>query len=911
MGEMMLSIKASRPKTAPARHRPSSAGRASLMGLVGGGSRPGSASGSSEPGSADGLRRLTSAKTVAMQMADKARNRKSMALQQAGIALPARPTTAPADAEPFYGDPENPFHNKRMSFGFVEAARPMTPSVQKHLEKTAEYKKKQAQIEKMKSHNRKTIMKRQSLIKRTVTTDPKDATSAEFTHDFQELTVEEQAEIIITQVEDLYGPAGRALAELYHDWDGLHWKVKFGWLRTSKVSKWHGVTTCAMPRALIGLQLPSNNLVGTIPENLPNMTGLTMLDLSGNNLTGELPLMLSSLHALETLDLSNNRLHGMLPEGVFGIDGMPVLGHLNLSMNHLGGTFTPSIMKKITALKSNGSIADLSMNDPGFKLPVKMEVWQQLADIKDINMFNCSINGSIPEGITTLTHLETIRLWGNQLSGEIPEGLEHLHHLEFLILHLNQLSGEFPEALFETLLTVDYYDFRGNQQFSSPDPHSVESRLITKCTHLRTVRKIDIKNQHLVGILPPELGYLPDLRMLDIRYNNLTGPIPFVLNMRASQESPVGRINLLLENSAGPEDQVKPLPHLVDQCLFPMFVIDRESFLEMHTMESHEEVWRRENIFQVVGMPVQFKRFQLRRLTSKVEEQEVRTCGRQDIVFLSHVWYDYEENDPDDHNHSMLGLMKIIVKNRPDFKYIWTSYVSMPQVDRLLIDSKYNKLALRSSLYYAKCCETIYAVCHSSKKPFTVEDYLRNPWGRLDRILSMAPYHSGKTLEEDKPGKGKGGRDLRVEEEKASKPEDMTEEEEMAYLLEQEEKERLLQLKLEAKRRSLWVPREHEGKIMCFDARQGRMVEERFEGLPLSPIAADIEFNGEQQKAAVKEVMQKARHSFASAGLPKHHQVLEMLEDELDDKRTKIQHGGARGKKKPKSRQVWEPPATK
>lgn len=129
----------------------------------------------------------------------------------------------------------------------------------------------------------------------------------------------------------------------------------------------------------------------------------------------------------------------------------------------------------------------------------------------------------------------------------------------------------------------------------------------------------------------------------------------------------------------------------------------------------------------------------------------------------------------------------------------------------------------------------------------------------------------------------------------------------MAYLLEQEEKARLVQLKLDAKRRALWTAREHVGKIMCFDARQGRMVEERFEVMPNSPIAADIEFKNEEQKADVRDVMQKARHSFASAGLQEHSALLEMLEDQLDDKRVKIQHGG-RKKKGPKSRQVWQPP---
>ena len=41
-------------------------------------------------------------------------------------------------------------------------------------------------------------------------------------------------------VEERFGLAGKALFELYREWDGMHWKAKFGWLRTAKVSKWHG-----------------------------------------------------------------------------------------------------------------------------------------------------------------------------------------------------------------------------------------------------------------------------------------------------------------------------------------------------------------------------------------------------------------------------------------------------------------------------------------------------------------------------------------------------------------------------------------------------------------------------------------------------------------------------------------------
>ena len=64
----------------------------------------------------------------------------------------------------------------------------------------------------------------------------------------------------------------------------------------------------------------------------------------------------------------------------------------------------------------------------------------------------------------------------------------------------------------------------------------------------------------------------------------------------------------------------------------------------------------------------------------------------------------------------------------------------------------------------------------------------------------------------------------------------MDDDEMMAYLLEQEEKERQQQIVLTAKRRALWTERKAEGKIMVFDQRQGRIVEERFEGMPQSPI---------------------------------------------------------------------------
>ncbi|XP_074293610.1 receptor-like protein EIX2 [Silene latifolia] len=77
-----------------------------------------------------------------------------------------------------------------------------------------------------------------------------------------------------------------------------------------------------------------NRLVGTIPEELSNITNLMQLNLSNNHLTGRIPDGIGNLHLLETLDLSNNNLSGMIPQSLSDIQW---LSFLNLSYNHLYG----------------------------------------------------------------------------------------------------------------------------------------------------------------------------------------------------------------------------------------------------------------------------------------------------------------------------------------------------------------------------------------------------------------------------------------------------------------------------------------------------------------------------------------------------------------------------------------------
>ena len=64
---------------------------------------------------------------------------------------------------------------------------------------------------------------------------------------------------------------------------------------------------------LTHLQLNNNELSGEIPVEIGNLTKLTGLDLGDNQLTGEIPIEIGNLTNLEFLRLRENQLSGLIP----------------------------------------------------------------------------------------------------------------------------------------------------------------------------------------------------------------------------------------------------------------------------------------------------------------------------------------------------------------------------------------------------------------------------------------------------------------------------------------------------------------------------------------------------------------------------------------------------------------------
>ncbi|XP_018732874.2 receptor-like protein EIX2 [Eucalyptus grandis] len=85
---------------------------------------------------------------------------------------------------------------------------------------------------------------------------------------------------------------------------------------------------------VVNLDLSSNFLNGSIPEELSFLSRLHGLNLSHNHLSGDIPIGIGNMRSLESLDLSNNHLSGIIPQG---ISALTSLAHLNLSQNNLMG----------------------------------------------------------------------------------------------------------------------------------------------------------------------------------------------------------------------------------------------------------------------------------------------------------------------------------------------------------------------------------------------------------------------------------------------------------------------------------------------------------------------------------------------------------------------------------------------
>ena len=171
--------------------------------------------------------------------------------------------------------------------------------------------------------------------------------------------------------------------------------------------------------------------------------------------------------------------------------------------------------------------------------------------VAELSLKNNNLNGSLPEELGTLQHLELLRLTGNSyLVGEIPPSLGSLSKLQTLSLNSNSLSGSIPKEI-GNLANLTTLELRANMLTGGiPDELGNLSSLVSldlgsnelggtipaSLGNLKEVQLLWLSDSGLHGPLPRELGNLLNLKYLFLYYNKLSGTIPRELGMLTNLE---------------------------------------------------------------------------------------------------------------------------------------------------------------------------------------------------------------------------------------------------------------------------------------------------------------------------------------------------------------------------------------
>ncbi len=252
-----------------------------------------------------------------------------------------------------------------------------------------------------------------------------------------------------------------SLQAFYLATDGDNWARNDNWdlsksPTADELENWFGIT---MNQGLLSqLSMGRNNLNGTLPPELANLSDLQILELFNNEkLAGQIPAELGTLPQLWGLYLESNSLSGLIPTELGNLEQ---LIDLRLPNNSLSGPIPSEFgnLKQLVGLILHNNF--LSGSIP-----------PELGNLSQLGQLSFGLNdltGPIPPELGNLEHLVDLDLSQNALSGSIPAELGKLSKLEQLYLQGNNLSGPIPRSLMQ-LDNLQLFFFGGQRVCSPPD----------------------------------------------------------------------------------------------------------------------------------------------------------------------------------------------------------------------------------------------------------------------------------------------------------------------------------------------------------------------------------------------------------------------------------------------------------
>uniref|UniRef100_A0A3N7G1S1 non-specific serine/threonine protein kinase n=1 Tax=Populus trichocarpa TaxID=3694 RepID=A0A3N7G1S1_POPTR len=253
------------------------------------------------------------------------------------------------------------------------------------------------------------------------------------------------------------------------------------------------------------MSLAYQDLTGQInAEALASLVHLRAIDLSKNQLHGSIPLTLGNLSSLTRLDLSTNFLNGYIPSSLGNLSS---LQYLSLSYNKLFG----QIPKELGNL-SNLLSMYLDFNELTGQLPPELG---RLGSLGYLGLSSNNLSGPLPENYANFTGLQWFSVAGNRLTGQVPSFIADWTELNRLSLSGNDFERELPLESIFNMSNLRYL-------FVS----DVRSSGFPKNANMKKIRYLMIRNCSISGEIPPYIGDWSRLRYLDLSFNSLTGGIP-------------------------------------------------------------------------------------------------------------------------------------------------------------------------------------------------------------------------------------------------------------------------------------------------------------------------------------------------------------------------------------------------
>ncbi|CAB9526102.1 STYKc [Seminavis robusta] len=185
----------------------------------------------------------------------------------------------------------------------------------------------------------------------------------------------------------------------------------------------------------------NENLAGSVPSEIGNLSQLLNLRLDVTTLSGPIPREISRLSKLEVLSLQWTELSGQIPSGLFLLPNLRHLWHSSRDTADLTAFTVPNEIGLLTNLRS------LQLNDVVGTIPTSLGLLTNLHDLHLQGILKKpGVSSTLPTEIGRLTSLHELK-FGNQLNGNIPTEFALLSRLRRCDLAGNSLSATLPNSL--------------------------------------------------------------------------------------------------------------------------------------------------------------------------------------------------------------------------------------------------------------------------------------------------------------------------------------------------------------------------------------------------------------------------------------------------------------------------------